>query len=307
MITSAFGFIAAANCLLGERLIPRFVDIDPETYQMDLNQVEAAVTPRTRAILAVELFGQPADHDRLEEIGRRHGLLVVVDACESLGAEYKRRRASSYGIAAVLSFSAGSPIFTGEGGAVVTDERKIAELCRSMSDQGRGVSADEALYERLCYNYRLADLNSALGLAQLERVEEILEIREQAAERYHSLLDGWNRFCHLCLAPETTRMSWFAYPVRLTDEFGCEGPARITQRLENQGITLLKDWSAIPLEPLYRRLFGFRPGMYPAAERASERSLAFPVEAHVVDGAVTELRAAIETIPLTALRMYVAT
>ncbi|HYU45137.1 MAG TPA: NeuD/PglB/VioB family sugar acetyltransferase [Terriglobales bacterium] len=299
VITSPFGFIASAHCLLHEGAIPTFVDIDPRTYHLDQDKIEAAITPRTKAILAVDAFGQPANYDGIQEIATRHGLCLMIDACESIGAEYQRRRASSCGVAAAFSFSADSQITTGEGGAIVTDDRKIAELCRSMRDQGSDTVGEEVGYERLGYNYRLAEFNSALGLAQLERIDEILECRQRAAERYDCLLEGWAALDRPYLAPETTRMSWFAYTVCLSEEFSRADRDQVIARLRNNGIGVPSCWSAIHLQPLYRQRFGFRPRMFPVTEAAADRTLALPVHNLQHSGVarvVEQLRSALESV-----------
>lgn len=300
VITSPFGFIASANCLLHEGAIPTFVDIDPRTYHLDPDKIEAAITPRTKAILSVDAFGQPANYDGIQEIATRHGLCLIIDACESIGAEYQRRRASAYGVAAVFSFSADNQITTGEGGAIVTDDGQLAELCRSMRDQGSDTVGDEVSYERLGYNYRLPELNSALGLAQLERIDETLDCRQQAAERYDSLLEGWAALDRPYLAPETTRMSWFAYAVCLSEEFSRADRNQVIARLKNNGIGLHSCGSAIHLQPLYRQRFGFCPRIFPVTEAAADRTLALPVHNNLrhsdVARVVKQLRIAIESI-----------
>ncbi len=305
VITSPFGFMASVHCLLHEGAIPTFVDIDPRTSNLSPDKIEAAITPRTKAILSVDAFGQPANYDRIQEIATRRGLCLLIDACESIGAEYRRRRASSYGMAAVFSFSPDSQITTGEGGAIVTDDPAIAELCRSMRDQGMrdqgsDSAGDEASCERLGYNYRLAEPNSALGLAQMERIDEILECRQQAAERYDGLLEGWAELDRPCLAPETTRMSWLAYAVRLSEEFSRADRTQVVARLRENGIGVSGGGSALHLQPLCLQCFGFCPGVFPAAEAAADRTLALPVHNHPrhnnVARVVEQLRAALASI-----------
>ncbi len=279
VISSPFGSMAGVHGLLHEGAIPAFVDIDPRTSNLAPDKIERAITPRTKAILSVDAFGQPANYDRIQEIATRRGLCLLIDACESIGAEYRRRRASSYGMAAVFSFSPDSQITTGEGGAIVTDDPAIAELCRSMRDQGSDGDGDgdEVCCERLGYNYRLAEPNSALGLAQMERIDEILECRQQAAERYDGLLEGWAEIDRPCLAPETTRMSWFAYAVRLSEKFSRADRNQVIARLRDNGIGVSGCGSALHLQPLCRQRFGFCPGIFPAAEAAADRTLALPV------------------------------
>ncbi len=276
VITTPFGFMANTNCLLHENVTPRFVDIGSRTYNIDPDKIEAAITPRTKAIMAVDTFGQPANYDRIQEIASRHGLCFIIDACQSIGAEYKRRRASSHGVAAVFGFQANGQITTGEGGAIVTDHGKIADLCRSMREPGCDTVGEEVRHQRLGYNYRLADLNSALGLAQLERIDEILEYRQRVAELYDRLLEGLDVVHRPDLSPETTRMSWFAYVVRLREEFSCADRDEIITRLRRDGIGVNNQFSAIHLQPLYRQRFGSRAGMFPIAEAVSDRTLALP-------------------------------
>jgi len=276
-ITTPFGFTANTNCLLQENVTPRFVDIGSRIYNIDPGKIEAAISPRTRAIIAADTLGQPADYDRIQEIASRHGLSFIVDACQSVGAEYKHRRASSHGIAAVFGFQANHQITTGEGGAIVTDDGKIADLCRSMREEGcETVGERELSHQRLGFNYRLADLNSALGLAQLERIDEILERRQQAAELYDQALEGLDTVHRPYLAPETTRMSWFAYVVRLADEFSRCDRDEIVAGLRSDGIAANTYFSAIHLQPLHRQRFGFSPGMFPIAEAVADRTLALP-------------------------------
>jgi perosamine synthetase len=299
VITSPLSYQASVNCLLHQDAVPAFVDIDPRTCHPALDQMEARITPRTKAIMAVDSIGQPANYDGLGEIASRHGLALMVDASLSIGAEYKRRRASSYGVAAAFGFQAGSQIMTGEGGAIVTDDGKLAELCRSLRDQGSDLVDGEVRYERLGYNYGLADFNCALGLVQLERIDEILEYRQQLAELYDRLLEGCAALDRPALAPETTRMSWFAYVVCLKEKFTRADRDQVIARL---GIPLNRGWSAIHLQPLYRRRFGFRPGNFPVTEAVTDRMLALPLHNHLrhddVERVVEQLRSAIDCISL---------
>jgi len=277
VITTSFGLTANTNCLLHENVTPKFVDIDSRTYNIDPDKIEAAITPRTKAIIAADTFGQPAHYDCIQEIASRHGLSFIVDACQSIGAEYKHRRASSHGVAAVFGFQANSQITTGEGGAIVTDDGTIADLCRSMRDEGcEIVGGQELHHQQLGFNYRLADLNSALGMAQLERIDEILEDRRQVAELYNGLLEGLDTVHRPYLAPETTRMSWFAYVVRLTQEFSRTDRDEIMAGLRCDGIVVNTFFSAIHLQPIHHQRFGFTRGMFPIAEAISDRTLALP-------------------------------
>ena len=169
-----------------ERAKPVFVDIEPDTANIDPDLIEDAITPRTKAILPVDAFGQPARLDVIREIADRHGLVVIEDSCESLGSEYKGIKAGhgAFSHGAVFAFYPNKQITTGEGGMIVTDDDRIARLCRSMSNQGRGEAGVWLSHERLGYNYRMDELSAALGVAQMSRIEEIIAKRERVAAMY---------------------------------------------------------------------------------------------------------------------------
>ncbi|MCR4404975.1 MAG: DegT/DnrJ/EryC1/StrS family aminotransferase [Candidatus Acetothermia bacterium] len=278
VITTPFSFIASANCILFERARPVFVDIDPRTLNIDPGRIEAAITPKTKAILAVDVFGQPADWDRLEGIARRHSLLLIEDSAEALGAEYKGRKAGSFGEAAVFGFYPNKQITTGEGGMILTDNDGLARLCRSLRNQGRGVARHEGQgwhqHERLGYNYRLSELNCALGLAQLERLEEILEKRERVAQMYNDRLRDIDGVESPYISPDV-RMSWFVYVVRLSEEYSPEDRDRMLQGLKARGIGCSNYFPPIHLQPVYREL-GYREGDFPVTERVAARTIALP-------------------------------
>jgi len=211
VITTPFSFISSSNCILFERAKPVFVDIEPKTLNIDPERIEEAITPKTKAILAVDVFGHPADWPALEQLAERHNVLLVEDSAEALGAERRSResrvesresktldqktdgkfqwkKAGSFGNAGVFAFYPNKQITTGEGGVIVTDDTELARLCRSMANQGRGEASTWLQHERLGYNYRLSDINCALGIAQLERIDEILAKRERVAQLYNEHL-----------------------------------------------------------------------------------------------------------------------
>ena len=276
VITTPFSFIASANCLLFERAKPVFVDIDPKTLNIDPDRVEEKITERTKAILAVDVFGQPADWDRLQEIANEHNLKLIEDSAEALGAEYKGKRAGSFGNAAVFAFYPNKQITTGEGGMVLTDSEEIARLCRSMRNQGGGEGSGWLDHERLGYNYRLSDINCALGIAQLERIEEILAKRDWVARLYNERLKEINDIKIPYISPKTTRMSWFVYVVRLSDGYSRENRDYILQKLREKGIGCRNYFSPIHLQPFYREMFGYKEGDFPVTESVATRTVALP-------------------------------
>lgn len=283
VITTPFSFIASSNCILYERARPVFVDVEPETGNIDPGLIERAVTPRTKAILSVDAFGQPARLDVIRDIARRHGLVVIEDACEALGSEYKRHKAGSSAFAdsAVFAFYPNKQITTGEGGMIVTDDEVVARLCRSLRNQGRGEDGTWLVHERLGYNYRLDELSAALGLAQMERIEGIITRRERVARLYNERLSSIPGLQLPFVAPEVTRMSWFVYVIRV----GMEEPNpqrqvairnHVMQRLQQAGIGCRPYFSPIHLQPFYRSQFGYREGEFPVAEMLGRTSIAIP-------------------------------
>ena len=188
VVTTPFSFVASANCVLYEGATPVFADIDPRTLNLDPAAVEAAITPQTKAILAVHVFGYPAELAELEAIAERHGLAIIEDACEALGSRYRGRPVGSSGHPAVFAFYPNKQMTTGEGGAVAVSSEEQWALLKSLSNQGRSDSGEWLTHSHLGYNYRLDDLSAALGLAQLERLDEILVARDAVASRYAELL-----------------------------------------------------------------------------------------------------------------------
>jgi perosamine synthetase len=273
VVTTPFSFVASANCALYEGATPVFADIDPRTLNLDPAAVQEAITPRTKAILPVHIFGYPAELAELEEIAASHGLAVVEDACEALGSEYRARPVGSSGRPAVFAFYPNKQITTGEGGAVAVSSEEEWALLKSLSNQGRSDSGEWLTHARLGYNYRLDDLSAALGVAQLERYDEILAARGEVAACYGELLarvDG----VEVPLPDDADhRRSWFVYVVKL--KAGMDRDAVIGRLAEN-GIASKPYLPSIHLQPYYRERFGYRPGMLPVAEDVSARTLALP-------------------------------
>lgn len=274
VITTPFSFVASSNCILFERARPVFVDIDPDTLNIDVEAIEAKLSERTKAILAVDLFGHPADWARLRDIADRHRIQLIEDSCEALGAEYRGTQAGTLGDIGAFAFYPNKQITTGEGGAIVTDDPEIAALCRSMRNQGRSIGDEAARHVRLGYNYRISDINCALGLAQLERIDEILMRRTEVAARYRERLDEVNGVEPPGVSPEV-KMSWFVYVIRLTGASRRERD-RVIDRLESRGISCGHYFQPIHLEPFYRNAFGHREGEFPVTEAMGERTIALP-------------------------------
>ena len=275
MITSPFTFVATANCALFEGARPVFVDIDPETWNLDVGKLEAAITERTRLLMTVHIFGRPMPMDRVMEIGARRKVTVVEDACEALGATYKGRKAGTFGAAATFAFYPNKQMTTGEGGMIVTNDDGLDALCRSMRNQGRDPGAGWLAHARLGYNYRLSDVNCALGLAQLSRLPEFLDARRRVAERYMNKLSELDEI--VLPAPcRDGQISWFVFVVRLADRFAQEDRDKVLASLREQGIGAGNYFSPVHLQPFYRQQFGYKPGDLPVTESISARTLALP-------------------------------
>jgi len=296
VITTPFSFVATANCLLFERARPVFVDIDPDSYNMDPALIEPAVTERTAAILPVEVFGNPAHFDEYEQIALRAHLPLLEDCCEALGASLGGRSAGSFGECGVFAFYPNKQITTGEGGLVVTDDDRIADLCRSLRNQGRD-TREWLSHARLGYNYRLSEIQAALGEVQMRRLEEILAARRGVAELYHRALAGIEGL-HLPPMAEAKTASWFVYVVRLADRFTREDRDDMMRRLRAEGIGCNPYFVPIHLQPYVVEALGTRPGQFPVTERIADRTIALPFHTRLpaasVDRVAEALRRAIQ-------------
>ena len=298
VITTPFSFVASANAVLYERAIPIFVDVDPATGNISPDAVAAAADAlaqggmaaerllpralrgkqsmeagRLRAIMPIHAFGQPADMDPVLATARLHGLPVIEDACEAIGAEYRGRQAGTLSDGAVFAFYPNKQMTTGEGGVIVTDREDWAQLCMSSRNQGRDVFDAWLNHTRLGYNYRLDEMSAALGLAQLGRLDELLANRERVAGWYNERLAGIEGVEAPTIAPTTTRMSWFVYTVRITHPAGREA---VMRGLHEAGIPSRPYFTPIHLQPFYRERFGYERGDFPVTEYLGDVSLALP-------------------------------
>ena len=283
VITTPFSFIASSNCILYERAKPVFVDIDPVSLNINPAKIEAAITEKTRAIIPVHVFGQPADMDPIFEIGQRHNLHVIEDAAEAIGAEYKGRPVGALGKAGVFAFYPNKQMTSGEGAVLVTNDDEWAHLFRSLRNQGRDQFDEWLHHSRLGFNYRMSELNSAVGVAQMQRLDELLYKRDMVAQKYNQYIHQLDGVTPLTIVPSTTRMSWFVYAVRFSPEIDRN---RVMELLAEQGVPSRPYFSPIHLQSFYRRRFGFRPGDYPQTEAAGNSMLALPFHANMNDDEV---------------------
>jgi perosamine synthetase len=274
VLIPSFTFIAVANCVRYEQATPVFVDIEPTTLNLDPAKLEAAITPRTRAIIVVHTFGVPADMDAIEQIAAKHNLIIIEDACEAIGAEYQGRKAGSFGHAAVFAFYPNKQITTGEGGMVVTHDASLANRIRALRNQGRYPSDDWFQHTELGYNYRISEINCVLGLRQLQRIESILQQRERVARAYNQHLANHPQI----LLPPTDlphrRISWFVYVIRLAKSFTRHHRDNILQQLTASGIECGRYFAPIHLQPAYT---SWRiSSALPITEQVADRTIALP-------------------------------
>ena len=295
VVTSPLSFVASANCFLFEGATPVFADVDPRTLNLDPAAVESRVTERTCAIVAVDMFGYPCELDELRAIADRHGLALIEDACEALGAEYRGRPLGSHGPSAVFAFYPNKQVATGEGGVVATHSEAEWQLLRSLRNQGRTYAGGGWFHHvRMGFNYRWTDLQAAVGIAQLEKLDRILELRAAAAGRYAELLRGVDGVEPPLADDEAHTRSWFVYVVKLAAGLDRD---RVLRALRAQGVAAAEYVPCIHLQPYMRERFGFTEGLCPVAEDASNRTLALPFYAQIEpDGqerVVETLRAAV--------------
>ena len=273
VITSPVSFVSTANCFIFEGGRPVFADVDPRTLNLDPDAVEAAITEHTRGIVAVDMFGYPCELDELRAIAERHGLFLVDDSCEALGAQYKGGPVGSHGISGAFGFYPNKQITTGEGGMVTTHSQDEQELVKSLRNQGRSYDSRWFHHPRLGFNYRLTDLQAALGIAQLEKLDRLLALRSEVAARYGELLAGVDGVEAPLADDDDHRRSWFVYVVMLAE--GLDRDA-VLERLGAQGIEAAHYVPAVHLQPYMRERYGFAEGMCPVAEDACSRTLALP-------------------------------
>jgi len=296
VIVPSFSFIAVANAVRYERATPVFADIDAESLNLSPAAIERVITPKTRAILVVHTFGRPAEMAAMLDIARRHNLAVIEDACEAIGAEYDGRRTGSFGDVAVFAFYPNKQITTGEGGMVVTSKPELAARMRALRNQGRRDGSEWLQHAELGYNYRLSEINCALGRAQLKRIDEILARREQVARLYTKHLGSIDGLFLPALEAPPSRISWFVYVVRLEVSFAPDARDRIIAGLTAAGIGCGRYFAPIHMQPCYS---AWKDAKLPVTEAVAGRTIALPFFNQMTENEVAyvsdELRAALSS------------
>jgi len=280
VITTPFTFVASATPIIMAGARPVFVDIDPVSLNIDPAKIEPAITEKTKAILPVEVFGNPAGFNSICQIARNHNLPVIEDSCEALGSALNGKNVGTFGKMSVFGFYPNKQITTGEGGMILTDDDALADTCVSLRNQGRAKSAGWLAHERLGYNYRLSDINCALGIVQLSRIDQIKTRRKQVAEWYREMLAGDKRLI-VPAEPADCDISWFVFVVRLTEDFTMEQRDRILQQMHSRNIQVSNYFPPVHLMPFISKKYGHNPGDFPIAETASARTIALPFYNHM--------------------------
>ncbi|MCD6576569.1 MAG: DegT/DnrJ/EryC1/StrS family aminotransferase [Anaerolineaceae bacterium] len=305
VITTPFSFVSSANVILFEHAIPVFVDVDPRTGNINPTLVQQAVVDITsndpekiikwlprkhaakigslKAVLPVDVFGQPADYDLLQEITGNYGLALIEDSCEALGAEYKHKKAGRFGDFGVFAFYPNKQITTGEGGLVITDDDRYADKIRALRNQGRAPGDTWLQHTYLGYNYRLDELSAALGVSQMKRITKLLEKRQQVANWYNTTLAALEGVEKPFISPNTTKMSWFVYVIRLDKRFNRD---KVAKKLETVGIPVRPYFLPIHLQPYMANQFGYQSGDFPVTEDLGRRSLALPFSGKMTESQV---------------------
>ncbi len=294
VLTTPFSFVASANCILYVGATPRFVDIDPRTLNLDPDKLEAAITEKTKAIVTVEAFGHPGGMIEVEQIARRHELILIEDSCEGFGGQIGGRKIGSFGRASVFAFYPNKQITTGEGGMIVTDDERLANICRSVRNQGRD-GMEWLAHQRLGYNYRMSEVNAALGVAQCERLDEILANRRRVAQDYMNRLMT-NPHLILPTLDDETHMSWFVFVVRLNDLFEAHDRDRIIKQLRAAGIGANNYFPPIHLQPYMVERLHHKPGDFPVCEYVAARTIALPFFSRMTRGQVQRACEALEML-----------
>ncbi|MCD6355816.1 MAG: DegT/DnrJ/EryC1/StrS family aminotransferase [Anaerolineaceae bacterium] len=305
VITTPFSFVSSTNVILFERAIPVFVDVEPDTGNIDPEKARQAVLdiqsndphkaskwlPRSgahsaravKAILSVDVFGQPADYDTLEAIAKENQLTLIEDSCEALGAQYKKKNAGRFGDFGVFAFYPNKQITTGEGGLVITDNKSFADKIRALRNQGRAPGDTWLQHTYLGYNYRMDELSAAIGLSQMERIDKLLNNRQRVANWYNSKLNHIPGIEIPFFSPNTTRKSWFVYVIRLAKEFERD---KVARELDKEGIPVRPYFLPIHLQPYMVKMFGYKTGDYPITEDLGKRSIALPFSGMMTEGQV---------------------
>jgi perosamine synthetase len=292
VILPSFTFSALLNVILQEGLRPKFVDIDPKTYNSTPDAVAAAITTKTRLILAVHTFGIPVNSQTLRGVCEKHHLHLIEDACEALGAEIHRHKAGTFGEAGLFAFYPNKQITTGEGGMLITSNEQLALRARRLRNQGRDSALDWYQHAEVGFSYRLSDISCALGVSQLARINAVIERRHKLAEIYDRELAQIAELIRPSLTSEVGRISWFVYPVQVAPEFNANDRDKICESLLRKGIGAGRYFAPLHLQPVLKPYGNF--AALPQTELVADRVLAVPFFNALTEQEIQEVCGALE-------------
>ena len=285
ILVTPFTFICSVTVPMMVGATPVFVDIDPVSLNMDPSQIEEKITEKTKAILPVAVFGNPAGMDEICRIAKKHDLAVLEDSCEALGSTLHGKKIGTFGKMSAFAFYPNKQMTTGEGGIILTDDDDLAALCVSLRNQGRGRGGGWLAHDRLGYNYRLSDINCALGIVQLSRIEEFIEKREKVARMYQQCLADEDRLI-VPRAPEDSFMSWFVFVVRLAAQYTQQQRNTLLKKMIDRGIQVSNYFPPVHLQPFIAEQYGCKVGDMPVTDAVVKSTLALPFHNNLTAGEV---------------------
>ena len=279
VITTPFSFIASSNCVLFEGAKPIFVDVEEDTFNINVDLIEQAITQRTKAILPVHVFGQCADMTDIMKLATHHDLKVLEDACEAPLGKHKGRIAGTIGNAGTFGFYPNKQMTTGEGGMIITDEEDLYRMCKSLRNQGRGDNMQWLSHDRLGYNYRISELTAALGKIQTQRLPGFIQQRQELAAKYLTLLSEFDQI-RLPQIKEGNEHAWFVFGIRVSEDFR----DTFIEQLNAHGIqSKAYFFPCIHLQNFYKESFGYKEGDFPVAEKLSKEMVILPFYPQMTD------------------------
>ncbi|MFZ9024232.1 MAG: DegT/DnrJ/EryC1/StrS family aminotransferase [Anaerohalosphaeraceae bacterium] len=285
ILVTPFTFICSVTVPMMVGATPVFVDIDPVSLNMDPSKIEEKITEKTKAILPVAVFGNPAGMDEICRIAKKHDLAVLEDSCEALGSTLHGKKIGTFGKMSAFAFYPNKQMTTGEGGIILTDDDDLAALCVSLRNQGRGRGGGWLAHDRLGYNYRLSDINCALGIVQLSRIEEFIEKREKVARMYQQCLADEDRLI-VPRAPEDSFMSWFVFVVRLAAQYTQQQRNTLLKKMIDRGIQVSNYFPPVHLQPFIAEQYGCKVGDMPVTDAVVKSTLALPFHNNLTAGEV---------------------
>ena len=294
VITTPYTFIASTNCILYEKAMPIFADIDPVTFNIDVNQLEAKITKKTKAILAVDVFGYPAEWEKIKLLAKKCHLKIIEDAAEALGAKYKGKKLGGFGHSTIFSFFPNKQITTGEGGVIFTDNQREYALIKSLANQGRISDQPQPNHNYMGFNYRMTELSAALGRQQLKKVDRFLSNRRQVAQWYQEQLKAVAGINLPKSDDKDHKRSWFVYTIRLDTNLDRD---QVAAKLARRGIPVKTYFPSIHLQSFLKQ-YGYKIGNFPVCESVSQSVLSLPfytgMEKKTVDFVCHQLRKALK-------------